>query len=84
MLCTSRIRWFGHVERSTGLIAGEHKSNVVERKRHCKKTWDEVQIDVSKEFGMESGDPQNWTGWRGRLRVRLVGKTQPSVEENWL
>ena len=60
------------------------QSNVVERKEHCKKTWDEVLVDDSNEHGMESGDPQNWTGWRERLRVRLVRKTQPSVEENWL
>ena len=48
VLCTSRIRWFGQVERSTGLIA------VVARKRHGKpkKTLDEVLVD----------DKEAWNG----------------------
>ena len=33
VLCTSRMRWFGHVERSTGWIAKVRKLNVVAQKR---------------------------------------------------
>ena len=33
VLCTSRMRWFGHVERSTGWIAEVRKLNVVAQKR---------------------------------------------------
>ena len=40
VLCTSRMKWFGHVEHSTGWI---HKLNVVAQKKP--KTWDEVLDD---------------------------------------
>ena len=33
VLRTSRMRWFGHVERSTGWIAEVRKLNVVAQKR---------------------------------------------------
>ena len=33
VLCTSRMRWFGQVERSTGWIAKVRKLNVVAQKR---------------------------------------------------
>ena len=83
---TSRMRWFGHVERSTGWIAKVRKLNVVAQKRpgRPKKTWDEVQVDDRKKLGMDSADPMNRSGWRGRLRGRLVKQAQPSVEENRL
>ena len=44
VLCTRRMRWFGHVERSTGWISEVHKLNVVAQKRsgRPRKSWDEV------------------------------------------
>ena len=77
VLSTSRMRWFGHVERSTGWIATVRKLNVVAKKRpgRRKKTWDEV--DDRKKLGMDSADPQNRSEWRGRLRGRLVS-VEPS------
>ena len=82
------MRWFGHVERSTGWIAKVCKLNVhvVAQKRpgRPKKTWDEVLMDDRKKLGMDSADPQNRSEWRGRLRERLVKQAQPSVEENLL
>ena len=86
VLCTSRMRWFGHVERSIGWIAKVHKLNVVAQKRpgRLKKTWDEVLMDDRKKLGMDSADPQNRSEWRGRLRERLVKQAQPLVEENQL
>ena len=61
VLRTSRIRWFGHLERSTGWIAEVHKLIVVARKGSGKpkKTWDEVLVDDRKKLGMESADTQN-------------------------
>ena len=84
--CTSRMRWFGHVERSTGWIAKVRKLNVVAQKRpgRPKKTWDEVLVDDRKKLGMDFADPMNRSEWRGRLRGRLVKQAQPSVEENRL
>ena len=86
VLRTSRMRWFGHVERSTGWIAKVRKLNVVAQKRpgRPKKTWDEVLVDDRKKLGMDFADPMNHSEWRGRLRGRLVKQAQPSVEENRL
>ena len=44
VLRTSRMRWFGHVERNTGWIAEVRKLNVVAQKRsgRPRKSWDEV------------------------------------------
>ena len=51
VVCTSRMRWSGHVEPSTGWIAKVRKLNVVTQKRpgRPKKTWDEVLVDWKKE-----------------------------------
>ena len=88
VLRTSRMRWFGHIERSTGWIAKVHvhKLNVVAQKRpgRPKKTWDEVLVGDRKKLGMDFADPMNRSEWRGRLRGRLVKQVQPSVEENRL
>ena len=79
VLCTSRMRWFGHVERSTGWIAEVCKLNVVAQKRsgRLRKSWDEVLENDRKKLGMDSADPQNRSEWRGRLRERLVKKPNP-------
>ena len=44
VLRTGRMRWFGHVERSTGGISEVRKLNVVTQKRsgRPRKSWDEV------------------------------------------
>ena len=41
MLCTSRIKWFGHVQRSSGWITEVSNLNVVACKRHGKpkRSW---------------------------------------------
>ena len=84
VLSTSRMRCFGHVQRSTGLVAKVCKLNVVAQKRpgRPKKTWDEVLVDDKQKLGIESADPQNSSEWRGPLRRKLVRQAQPSVEEN--
>ena len=73
VLRTSRMRWFGHVERSTGWISEVRKLNVVAQKRsgRPRKSWDEVPENDRKKLGMDSADPQNRSEWRGRLRERL-------------
>ena len=75
-LRTSRMRWFGHVECSTGWTAEVHKLNVVAQKRsgRPRKSWDEVLENDRKKLGKDSADPQNRSEWRGRLRERLVKK----------
>ena len=61
VLRTSRMRWFGHVEHSTGWIAEVRKLNVVAQKRsgRPRKSWDEVLENDRKKLGMDSADPQN-------------------------
>ena len=79
VLRTRRMRWFGHVERSTGWISEVRKLNVVAQKRsgRPRKSWDEVIKNDRKKLDMDSADPQNHSEWRGRLRGRLVKKPNP-------
>ena len=80
VLRTSRMRWFGYVERSTGWIAEVCKLNVVAQKRSGrprKVLEDEVLENDRKKLGMDSADPQNRSEWRGRLPERLVKKLNP-------
>ncbi|MES9950323.1 MAG: reverse transcriptase domain-containing protein, partial [Candidatus Thiodiazotropha sp.] len=83
VLRTSRMRWFGHVERSTNWIAKVRKLEVDAQKRpgRPKKTWEELLVNDRKKLGMDSADPQNRSEWKGRLRGRLVRQAPPSVEE---
>ena len=61
VLRTSRMRWFGHVEHSTGWISEVRKLNVVAQKRSVRprKSWDEVVKNDRKKLDMDSADPQN-------------------------
>ena len=79
VLRTGRMRWFGHVERSTGWISEVRKLNVVAQKRsgRPRKSGDEVIKNDRKKLDMDSADPQNRSEWRGRLRGRLVKKPNP-------
>ena len=79
VLRIGRMRWFGHVERSTGWISEVCKLNVVAQKRsgRPRKSWDEVIKNDRKKLDMDSADPQNRSEWRGRLRGRLVKKPNP-------
>ena len=79
VLRTGRMRWFGHVERSTGWISEVRKLNVVAQKRsgRPRKSWDEVIKNDRKKLDMDSAVPQNRSVWRGRLRGRLVKKPNP-------
>ena len=51
VLRSSRMRWYGHVERSQGWIAQVRKLNIVAQKRSGKprKSWDEVLLDDRKK-----------------------------------
>ena len=86
VLRSSRMRWYGHVERSKGWNAQVRKLNIVAQKRSGKprKSWGEVLLDDRKKLGMDTADPQNRSEWRGRLRRRLVKQVQPSEEDNRL
>ena len=53
--CTSKIRWLGHVEHSTGWIAEVSKLNVIALMRQCRPTkiCDEVLVDDRMKLGMD-------------------------------
>ena len=53
--CASRIRWLGHVERSTGWVAEVSKLNVVAQKTRSRPTkiWDEVLVDDRMKLWMD-------------------------------
>ena len=61
VLRTGRMRWFGHVKRSTGWISEVRKLNVVAQKRadRPRKSWDEVIKNDRKKLDINSADPQN-------------------------
>ena len=74
VLRTSRLRWFGHVERSTGWISKVRKLEVDAQKKRGrpKKTWEELLGNDRQKLGMDTVDPQDRPVWKGRLRGRLV------------
>ena len=79
VLRTSRMRWFGHAERSRGWISEVRKLNVVAQKRsgRPRKSWDEVIKNDREKLNMDSADTENLSEWRGRLPGRLVKKPNP-------
>ena len=52
---TSRIRWLGHVDRSTGWIAEVSKLNVVAQKKLSRPTkiCDKILVDDRMKLGMD-------------------------------
>lgn len=70
VLRTGRVRWFGHVERSTGWIARARELEVDFQKGpgRPKKTWEEVVKSDRVKLGLDTTVPQNRSVWRGRLR----------------
>ena len=73
VLRTGRMRWFRHVERSTGWISEVRKLNVVAQKisGRPRKSWDEVIKNDRKKLDMDSADPQNRSEWRGLFQEDL-------------
>ena len=56
---SSKMRWYGHVERIKGFISQVRKLNVVAQNRSGKlrKSWDEVLLDDEKKIRMDTADP---------------------------
>ena len=73
------VRWFGDVERSTGWISEVRGLNVVAQKRSGRpgKSWDGVMDSGRGRLDVGSAGPRGRSGWRGRLRGRLVKKPNP-------
>ena len=83
VLRTKRMRWLGHVERSTGWIARVRDINILGKKApgRPKLTWDELVRRDRVTLGMERTDPEDRRAWRGRLRQRLAARPHPLPED---
>ena len=79
VLRTGGMRWFGHVERGAGWVSEVRKLNVVAQKRSGRPggSWGEVVGGDGGGLDVDSADPRGRSGWRGRLRGRLVKKPNP-------
>ena len=58
MLRSSRIRWYGLVERIKDFISQVRNLNVVAQNRSGKlrKSWDEMLLDDEKKVRMDTAD----------------------------
>ena len=79
VLYNSRIRWFGHVERSTGWISQMQKLELDSCKKPAKpkKTWNQLILNDKKKLGMICANPIKRSEWKGRLRDRCFKKPNP-------
>ena len=80
VLRANRLRWFGHVERSSDWISKVRELHVPSMRAigRPKLTWKElVKRDIST-LGLEETSPQDRQAWRGRLRNRLDKQAAPS------
>ena len=79
VFCKSRIRWFGHVELSSGWVFQVRKLDLDTCKKpgRPKKTWKELILNDKRKLDMVCADPLNRSEWKGRLRDRSFNKAQP-------
>ena len=59
VLRSSKMRWYGHVERIKGFISQVRKLNVVAQNRSGKlrKSWNEGLLNDEKKARMDTADP---------------------------
>ena len=77
--CTSKMRWFEHVERSVGWISQVRKLDLDTLKKpgRSKKTWNEVILNDKRKLDMICADPLDCSKWKSRLRDRTFKKPNP-------
>ena len=79
----NRLRWHGHVERSSGWIkdvSTMHVEGSLSRGRP-KLTWHETVKNDMVLWGMNHQDPQNRCAWRARIRAKMK-PVEPAVQWN--
>ena len=91
VLRTSRMRWFGHVERSVGWISQVRKLDLdfCKKPGRPKKTWNELILNDKRKLDMVCADPLDRFEWKGRLRDRTfksptLGKGKRAIKRIWL
>ena len=77
LLRANRLRWYGHVERSTSWInkCRNIKVNSQRKAGRPKKTWQETITNDIKTWNLEDVDPSNRDAWRQSV---LNAKTRPT------
>ena len=70
LILERRLRWYGHVERSSGEI-NRVRTMPIPGKRGPGRpamTWDELVNKDLKDRGLKASDAQNRTQWRASVR----------------
>jgi hypothetical protein len=82
MLRSNRLRWFGHVEHSTGWISQVRKIQIPARKTRDrpKLSWDQVESKDRASLDIENTNTNDRSSWRNRLHKRLDSQATPSLE----
>ena len=80
LLRSNRLRWYGHVERSTGWINRCRNIKVNSRRKagRPKKTWQETIRNDIEKWNLKDVDPSNREAWKQSV---LNAKTRPTPKQ---
>ena len=83
VLQLGRLRWLGHVERSTSWISQVRGLSIPTKRSQGrpKLSWDELVTRDRMALKMDSTNPQDRQAWRGRLRSRQTDRPNPHLED---
>ncbi|XP_014675865.1 PREDICTED: uncharacterized protein LOC106815854 [Priapulus caudatus] len=73
-----RLRWYGHVQCSTGAIkiVGEVRVVGVRRRGRPKMSWKEVVTKDREQWNLSAVDPLDRVTWRASVRAAQTGPSQ--------
>ena len=67
-----RLRWYGHVERSSGAVKVASELEAGKRKPGGqKKTWKQLTKDDCRKWGLLAVDPHDRSSWRSGVRSAM-------------
>ena len=73
-----RLRWYGHVERSSGAIKTAWDMKVTGRRGtgRPKMTWKQVTERDRKDWKLSTTDPHDRNAWRSGVRTAMRAASQ--------
>ena len=73
-----RLRWFGHVERSSGAIRTAHDIQIDGKRgaERPKQTWKKLTEKDCREWKLTTVDPQERSTWRSGVRSAMRAASQ--------
>ena len=73
-----RLRWFGHVERSSGAIRTSYDIQIVGKRGagRPKQTWKKLTEKDCREWKLITFDPQERSTWRSGVRSAMRAASQ--------